>query len=510
MPAQIHSVAVRGIEGFAVLVELDLANGLPGFVTVGLPDSAVREARERVASAVRNSGFQFPQRRITVNLAPAQARKEGTHFDLPIALAVLSASGQIPAGSWSGRYCFIGELALDGGVRPVAGALAMALQAKVQGFEAIIVPAANAAEARASGLPAYGAGSLREVAGFLSRGEVPADLRQSAAPESDFSDDVDFLDVKGQSLAKRALEIAAAGGHNVLLMGTPGVGKSMLARRFVTLLPRLTPGESMEVTRIHSVCRKNKNGMVTARPFRAPHHTASRVSLVGGGAAPRPGEASLAHGGVLFLDELAEFDRGTLEALRQPLEDYKITVARAKDVLEYPARFILVAASNPCPCGYRGHPERECVCTPPVVRKYLARLSGPLLDRIDIQVELSPLPFAQWEGSEPESPQSSAQIRSRVERARLAQRRRFKSLDFAVNAYIPANELRKACGLDERGLRVLEAASKKMSLSARGLDRALKVARTIADLADSGPVLAEHLTEALQFRTLDQRQQTRS
>ncbi len=504
MLSRVYSVGLRGVEGYPVLVELDLANGLPGYTTVGLPDSAVRESRERVSSAVRNSGFRFPQRRITVNLAPAQARKEGTHFDLPIALAVLAASGQLSCEGWPGRYCFAGELALDGSLRPVPGVLAMALQAKAQGFAALVVPAGNAAEARAIG-PAFGASSLREAAEFLASGKgVLAEASPpcgNPAPEGG----EDLSDVRGQTLAKRALEIAAAGGHNLLLLGPPGVGKSMLARRLVGLLPPLSPGEAVEVTRVHSVCGKGwGGGLRTSRPFRAPHHSASTVSLVGGGPHARPGEASLAHGGVLFLDELAEFGRSALEALRQPLEDFRVTIARAREVLEYPARFLLVAATNPCPCGFRGHPQRECLCTPPAVQKYLSRLSGPLLDRIDLQVEMAPLKFEHWaQSSAGAKPESSAQVRGRVAQARRLQRERFASADFAVNAAIPSRELRRHCALDPRGLGLLERASRKLGLSARSLDRVLRVARTIADLSGSPGVSSEHLSEAVQCRSLE-------
>ncbi len=498
MLSRIYSLGIRGVAGYPVLVELDLANGLPGFTTVGLPDSAVRESRERVASAVRNSGFRFPQRRITVNLAPAQSRKEGTHFDLPIALAVLSASGQVPSDGWPARYCFVGELALDGRLRPVPGVLSMAMRAKAEGFSAIVVPEENAAEARSVGLPALSAGSLRQIAEFLSgRGELGGGAE--AAPRADAQTAEDLSDVKGQEQAKRALEIAAAGGHNLLLIGPPGAGKSMLARRLITILPELSAGEAVEATRIHSLCGRAGDGLLKRRPFRSPHHSCSAISLIGGGPAARPGEVSLAHGGVLFLDELAEFNRSSLEALRQPLEDHRVVVARARETLEYPARFQLIAATNPCPCGWRGHPTRECRCTPKRIELYVSRLSGPLLDRVDLHAHVAALDFKEWEGPAREG-DSSQRARERVLAARERQRERFQREDFAVNAYLPPRDLRSACGLDAAGLEALEAASRKYDLTARSLDRLLRVARTIADLAGSPWVRREHVAEAVQFR----------
>lgn len=503
MLSRVHSFGVKGVEGYPVLVELDLANGLPGYTTVGLPDSAVKESRERVASAVRNSGFKFPARRITVNLAPAEKRKEGSHYDLPIALAVLSASGQLPAEAWPARYCFVGELALDGSLRPVRGVVAMAAKAREEGFEAIVLPRDNVSEAEAVGLRTVGCRSLREVAAVLA-GQRPGEA--DAAPavraaEACAEGAVDLSDVKGQVLAKRALEIAAAGAHNVLFIGTPGVGKSMLARRLPTLLPELSSGEAIEVTRVHSV-HGRAAGLAVRRPFRAPHHSSSAAALVGGGPSGRPGEVSLAHAGVLFLDELAEFSRPSLEALRQPLEDGRAVVTRAREVYEYPARFILVAATNPCPCGWRGHPKRQCVCTPHAVGQYLGRLSGPLLDRIDLQVELAPLEFDEWAGS-PEKGESSAQARERVEAARRRQSLRLGREDFACNAYLDADGLRRHCALDAQGLAALQLAAERLQLSARGLDRALRVARTIADLAGAERVGVSHVAEAMQFRSLE-------
>lgn len=507
MLANVCTGAIKGIEGFAVSVEVDIAPGMPTLAVVGLPDAEVRESKERVVAAVRNSGFDFPTKRITVNLSPAELRKSGTQFDLPIALGILAASKQLSpdAAAKIKDLLVLGELALDGSLRPCAGVLPMLISCKKLGKTAVIPPQ-NVLEGQVSGAPFITPHTLKELAGYLEGKLTLQDVKLSYVPQEEESPvaELDFSEVKGQALAKRALEIAAAGGHNVLMIGLPGTGKSMLAKRFPGILPPLTQEESLEITKIYSICNlMGKSRLLTRRPFRDPHHTISDVALIGGGSTPRPGEVSLAHNGVLFLDEFAEFSRSSLEVLREPLENGRVTISRAKETVSYPARFTLIAAMNPCPCGHLGDPIKPCTCSPMQVNRYKSRISGPLLDRIDLTVNLNPVKYSDW--NKKSEGETSAQIRERVLKAREIQRNRFKNSATTANAFMTPKEIKEFCLLPAGADAILETAMRKFGLSARSLDKILKTARTISDLDGKENIEVKHLVEVMQYRPLDRK-----
>ena len=524
MLGKVLSCAVYGLEASLVSVEVDIASGLPLFAVVGLPDAAVKESKDRVRAAIKNSGFSFPVKKITVNLAPADLKKEGSAFDLPVAIGILSAEGMVPearpssdaSGDASGaggsrplslqEVLIIGELSLDGTVRGVHGALPMAAAAKRLGLKGVILPAENAAEAAVvDGVAVYGVSTLPQVVELLAgRAAVaPTRVKLDGLLGCGAQSGEDFSDVKGQEQAKRALEIAAAGGHHLLMIGPPGSGKTMLAQRLPTILPELAFEEAIETTTIHSVTGslRPQQALIGQRPFRSPHHTISDAGMIGGGQVPRPGEVSLAHHGVLFLDELPEFRRNVLEVLRQPLESGRVTIARATASLSFPARFMLVAAMNPCPCGFFTDPQRACHCTPPQIQRYRAKISGPLLDRIDVQIEVPAVPFREL--STDRSQESSTAIRTRVMEARARQRARYRADGIACNAELSPKLLRKYCPVDDASKRLLELAMQRLGLSARAYGRILKVARTIADLEGRDAIQPPDVAEAIAYRSLD-------
>ena len=507
MIAKVKSCGLTGLDGYIVDVEVDISMGLPAFDIVGLPDTAVRESKERVRAAMKNSSFEPPVKRITVNLAPADKKKEGPSYDLPITIAILSAMEQLGKAN-TDDYMFLGELSLDGRLRPVNGALPMVICAKQNGIKNVVLPMENADEAAVvNGVNIFGAENLYDIVKHISGEEliVAHTVDVDALFDVDKSYHIDFSDVKGQQNVKRAMEVAVAGGHNIIMIGTPGSGKSMLAQRLPTILPDLTFDEALEVTKIHSIAGvlPDNTALLTTRPFRSPHHSISAPGLAGGGSVPRPGELSLAHNGVLFLDELPEFRRDVLEVMRQPLEDGVVTISRVNGTLTYPCRTTFAASMNPCKCGYYGDTVRECTCTPMQISKYVGKISGPLLDRIDIHIEVASVKYSDLEKTE--KTESSADIKSRVNKARKIQLERYKDEGIFSNAQLSASMIRKYCALGSEEKALLRAAFDNLGLSARAHDRILKVARTIADLGNNEKITSNHIAEAIQYRSLDRK-----